>query len=180
MKKILSNLIKIESVNPPGGEIEVAEYLNAFSTCTISPVKSLNPNMDGQVLLPTLEMATKKSFIFLIPMSYRHRRADFPPFSGEIKNGLCTGGERLIVKGWPPSRLVLSSVYHRQQNSKGKLIFAATADEEVGGELGVGILAEKYPEKIRADFAINEGAESLRINGKDYHSLSAGKKARHG
>ena len=34
----------------------------------------------------------------------------------------------------------------------------------------------KYPDKIRADFAINEGDEPLTINGKTYHSISVGEK----
>jgi len=38
------------------------------------------------------------------------------------------------------------------------------------------VLAEKYPEKIRADFAVNEGADPLSINGKTYHSISVGEK----
>jgi acetylornithine deacetylase/succinyl-diaminopimelate desuccinylase-like protein len=50
------------------------------------------------------------------------------------------------------------------------------ADEEVGGYLGAGILSAKYPDKIRADFAINEGDEPLNINGKIYHSISVGEK----
>jgi len=58
----------------------------------------------------------------------------------------------------------------------GKLIFAATADEEVGGDLGAGILSAKYPEKIMADFAVNEGDEPLIIKGKTYHCLSVGEK----
>ena len=70
------------------------------------------------------------------------------------------------------------AVIHLAQTTKlnGKLIFAATADEEVGGALGAGILSAKYPDKIRADFAINEGDEPLTINGKTYHSISVGEK----
>ena len=71
-----------------------------------------------------------------------------------------------------------SAVIHLAQTTKlnGKLIFAATADEEVGGALGAGILSARYPEKIMADFAINEGDEPLIIKGKTYHCLSVGKR----
>ena len=58
----------------------------------------------------------------------------------------------------------------------GGLIFAAVADEEVGGYLGAGTLSARYPEKIRADFAINEGDEPLTINGNVCHSISVGEK----
>jgi len=46
----------------------------------------------------------------------------------------------------------------------GELIIAATADEEQGGELGAGYLTANCPEKIQADFAINEGARILSLS----------------
>ena len=59
----------------------------------------------------------------------------------------------------------------------GELIIAATADEEQGGELGAGHLAVHCPEKIRADFAINEGAPfPLAINGKMIYFIQVGEK----
>jgi acetylornithine deacetylase/succinyl-diaminopimelate desuccinylase-like protein len=39
----------------------------------------------------------------------------------------------------------------------GDLIYLAAADEESGGRWGAGWVAENLPEKIRADFAVNEG-----------------------
>ena len=71
-----------------------------------------------------------------------------------------------------------SAVIQLSQTAKlnGKLIFAATADEEVGGDMGAGILSAKYPEKIMADFAVNEGDEPLIIKGKTYHCISVGEK----
>jgi acetylornithine deacetylase/succinyl-diaminopimelate desuccinylase-like protein len=70
------------------------------------------------------------------------------------------------------------TVIHLAQSlkSNGELIFAAVADEEVGGDLGMGIISARYPDKIRADFAINEGDEPLTVNGKTYHSISVGEK----
>jgi acetylornithine deacetylase/succinyl-diaminopimelate desuccinylase-like protein len=101
---------------------------------------------------------------------------DFPPFSGEIKNGFVYGRGTIDCKGLVA--IEASAVIQLAQTTKlnGKLIFAATADEEVGGDLGAGILSAKYPEKIMADFAINEGDEPLTINGKTYHCLSVGEK----
>jgi len=72
---------------------------------------------------------------------------DFPPFSGEIKNGFVYGRGAIDCKGLVA--VEASAVIRLAQTTKlnGKLIFAATADEEVGGDLGAGILSAKYPEK---------------------------------
>jgi len=39
VEKILSDLIKIQTVNPPGGEIAASQYLNVFSIIITSPMK---------------------------------------------------------------------------------------------------------------------------------------------
>jgi len=43
--------------------------------------------------------------------------------------------------------------------------------------MGAQYIADKYPEKLRVDFAVNEGAESpMNINGKPCHFISVGEK----
>jgi len=44
---------------------------------------------------------------------------------------LYTAGEQSIAKVWQPLRLVLSSIWHKTTELKGRLIFAAVADEEL-------------------------------------------------
>jgi len=177
VEEILSNLIKIQSVNPPGGEIAVAEYLKRLFNLYNIPGEIIEPKPGRASFIAHLGEGDKKllylSHTDVVPAS---EGWDFPPFSGEIKNGFVHGRGAIDCKGLAAAEAC--AIIHLAQTSKlqGKLIFAATADEEVGGELGVGVLSEKYPEKIWADFAINEGAESINMNGKDYHSLSVGEK----
>ena len=47
------------------------------------------------------------------------------------------------------------------------MILALTADEEAGGEMGVGYLVRNYWEKIKADFIVNEGGGILLPLGKN-------------
>jgi acetylornithine deacetylase/succinyl-diaminopimelate desuccinylase-like protein len=177
VEEILSSLIKIQSVNPPGGEIAVAEYLKCLFNLYNIPGEVIEPKPGRASFIAHLGDGDKKllylSHTDVVPAS---EGWDFPPFSGEIKNGFVHGRGAIDCKGLVAAEACAFLHLAQTTRLKGKLIFAATADEEVGGELGAGVLAEKYPEKIRADFAINEGAESLRMNGKDYHSLSVGEK----
>ena len=177
VENILSDLIKIQSVNPPGGEIAVAQYLKKLFDNYDIPNEIIEPEPGRASFIATLGEGEKKllylSHADVVPAS---EDWDFPPFSGEIKNGFVYGRGTIDCKGLVA--IEASAVIQLAQTTKlnGKLIFAATADEEVGGDLGAGILSAKYPEKIMADFAINEGDEPLTINGKTYHCLSVGEK----
>jgi acetylornithine deacetylase/succinyl-diaminopimelate desuccinylase-like protein len=59
----------------------------------------------------------------------------------------------------------------------GDLIFAATADEEVGDGFGLPWLCEQHPDAVRCDYAINEGAgDRLDLGGSIYYLCSTAEK----
>ena len=59
----------------------------------------------------------------------------------------------------------------------GDLIFAATADEEVGDGFGLQWLCEAHPDAVRCDYAINEGAgDRLDLGGGIYYICSTAEK----
>ena len=177
VEEILSDLIKIQSVNPPGGETKAAEYLKHLFDRYSIPNEIIEPEPGRASFIARLGSGEKKllylSHTDVVPAS---EGWDFPPFSGEIQDGFVHGRGAIDCKGLVAVEAcaVIQLAYTTKLN--GELIFAATADEEVGGALGAGILSEKHPDKIRADFAINEGDEPLTMNGKTYHSLSVGEK----
>ena len=48
----------------------------------------------------------------------------------------------------------------------GDLVFAATADEEVGVDVGLSWLCRAHPDAVRTDFCVNEGAgERVNLGG---------------
>jgi acetylornithine deacetylase/succinyl-diaminopimelate desuccinylase-like protein len=177
VENILSNLIKIKSVNPPGGEIAVAQYLKRlFDRFHISN-EIIEPEPGRASFIANLGEGEKRllflSHTDVVPAS---EDWDFSPFSGEIKDGFVLGRGAIDCKGLVAAEASAIIQLALTTKLKGKLIFAATADEEVGGALGAGILSAKYPEKIMADFAVNEGDEPLIIKGKTYHALAIGEK----
>jgi acetylornithine deacetylase/succinyl-diaminopimelate desuccinylase-like protein len=57
------------------------------------------------------------------------------------------------------------------------VIFAATADEEVGGDAGMGWLVDNRPELVRADAAFNEdGGFTVEAFGRRLYPIQAGEK----
>jgi len=73
--------------------------------------------------------------------------------------------------------MVIKLLKRNNVKLKGDIILAATADEEKGGEAGAGWLVRNYPEKIRADYVINEGGGlAIPINGKNIYTVQTAEK----
>ena len=177
VENILSDLIKIQTVNPPGGEIAVAKYLKRLFDRYNITNEIIEPEPGRASFIANLGEGEKKllylSHTDVVPASEGWQ---FSPFSGEIKDGFVHGRGAIDCKGMVAVEACAVIRLAQMTKLNGKLIFAATADEEVGGALGAGIISVKYPEKIMADFAINEGDEPLIIKGIPYHCLSVGEK----
>jgi acetylornithine deacetylase/succinyl-diaminopimelate desuccinylase-like protein len=83
---------------------------------------------------------------------------EHPPFSGTIDKGRVYGrgadDDKADAAAYCMALVLLGRAGVRLN---GELIFLAAADEESGGRWGVGWLAERMPDAIRADVAVNEG-----------------------
>src|SRR5207244_10802404 len=84
----------------------------------------------------------------------------------------------LDMKGqFAASAVAFASLARDGFEPAGDLIFAATADEEVGDDFGLSWLCEAHPEAVRADFAINEGAgERIELGGRPFYLCSTAEK----
>jgi acetylornithine deacetylase/succinyl-diaminopimelate desuccinylase-like protein len=86
---------------------------------------------------------------------------EHPPFSGMLERGRVYGRGADDDKGDVVAYAMAMVLLARAGvELDGELIYVAAADEESGGRWGVGWLAEHHPDKIRADFAVNEGGGS--------------------
>jgi acetylornithine deacetylase/succinyl-diaminopimelate desuccinylase family protein len=176
---ILADLIRLNTVNPPGNENRVAGYLrDLFNSVGISS-EIIESETNRANFIAKLGSGSKR-LLFLshsdvVPAGDGW---DFDPFSGEIKNGVVYGRGALDCKGLMAAQVHAALRLAGEGVSlNGTLIFAATADEEKGGAFGVKYLMENCPEKIRADFAVNEGGEEpLIINGQMIYFIQVGEK----
>jgi len=177
--EILQDLIRIDTVNPPGNEGRAAQYLSELFA--EEGIKHQLIGEKGRENFVASIGEGEKALMFIshtdvVPVS--EENWDVPPFSGEIRNGYIWGRGALDCKD-----LVAAEAYSliriKRENVplKGKLIFAAVADEEKGGTVGAKLLTEQHADLIRADFAINEGAgEYIDVNGKKLYLLQTGEK----
>ncbi len=178
-EKILSDLIRIDSTNPPGNETAVARYLlDIFKGAGVEG-EIIEPEEGRGSFIVRIGSGTKKilylSHSDVVPAGDGW---DFEPFSGEIKDGVVYGRGALDCKDLMAAQVSAAlELLEEKAPLNGELIIAATADEEAGGHLGASYLLEHHPDKIRADFAVNEGADHPVLkNGKIIYFLQVGEK----
>ena len=178
IESVLSNLIQIQSVNPPGGETEVARYLKRLFDEYQIANEIIEPSPGRGSFLAYLGEG-EKSLLYLshtdvVPVS---EGWSFAPFSGEIKDGFVHGRGALDCKGLVAAQAYAVIQLAATAKLKGRLIFAATAGEETGGVVGVKWLVENCKDKLMADFTITEGGwNPMRIGGKTCHFVQTGEK----
>ncbi|MBE4906521.1 ArgE/DapE family deacylase [Bacillus luteolus] len=169
---LLSQMIQIPSVNPPGEYEAICDFLYekltsyGFDDVYVLPVpenliKQKGLQTNRQNLIATLKGdGTGPSLILnahldTVPED-DHSMWTFPPFSGLIHDGKVFGRGATDSKGRLAAYIGAALVLKRAGIPlSGDLIIAATCDEETGGELGAGYLASNG--LIEGDFALVEG-----------------------
>ncbi|MHA1797339.1 MAG: M20/M25/M40 family metallo-hydrolase [Candidatus Helarchaeota archaeon] len=166
--KILQELIRIDTTNPPGNEIKAASWIQDYLSKDgieseiiesaegrgniISRLKGTDSNAPSLMILSHLDVVPSQDL----------KKWEFPPFSGEFKDNFIWGRGALDCKGTTaPQLMTFITLYREGFKPKGDIIFAATADEEAGGHFGPGWLLENKFEKFKADYVITEGGGQL-------------------
>ena len=171
----LRALIRFDTTNPPGNELQLAQYLvevlggAGIETRLLQPaplraavVARLPGSGAGQ---PVLLMA----HMDVVGVERAHWSVD--PFAGEVRGGYLYGRGAIDDKGMLASNLMTMLLLQRavragELSLERDVIFVATSDEEAGGDWGMGWLLANYPELIRAEFALNEGGRTRIVGGK--------------
>lgn len=159
---ILSDLIKIDTTNPPGNEIIAAKYVaenleqEGFD-CTI---RESVPRR-GNTITRLKSISEKPSLLLLSHLDVVAANAEewsVDPFGGVVKDGFVWGRGALDMKGMTAIEMMTLKLLKRNNvKLKGDVILAATADEEQGGKFGAEWLLENFTKEVFADYILNEG-----------------------
>jgi acetylornithine deacetylase/succinyl-diaminopimelate desuccinylase-like protein len=158
----LSDLIRINTTNPPGNETAaanfIAQYLakEGFKTEVIESAPgrgSVITRLKGTGEKPNLLLLSHIDVVAANPSEWT-----VEPFAGTVKDGYVYGRGAYDMKGMTAVE-VLSLLFLKRNNIqlKGDLVLAATADEEKGGEEGAGFLLRNHKEKVWCPYVLNEG-----------------------
>jgi len=161
--RLLQELLRQNTVNPPGNEILAANVLRDYFARDGIEVELYSrdparPNVvarlkggDG----PSLAFLSHTDTVLADPAEW-----DRDPWSGDLVDGEVWGRGALDMKSQvAASAVAFASLKREGFEPAGELIFLTVADEEVGQGAGWGLrwLVKEHPEAARCDYAINEG-----------------------
>ncbi len=179
--QLLQELIRIDTTNPPGDETPAAELLRDYLqesgvACELYAKVPERANLVARI--PgrggkSLMLLSHTDVVLADAAEWR-----VPPFSGELRDGEVWGRGALDMKGQVAANAVaIASLAREGFEPSGDLIFAATADEEVGVDFGLSWLCREHADAVRCDYAINEGAgDRLEAGGRALYLCSAAEK----
>jgi acetylornithine deacetylase/succinyl-diaminopimelate desuccinylase-like protein len=166
---LLSRLIQVDTTNPPGNETPAAKLLAEELEGRGVEYKLLESAPGrGNIVAWAESREPGPSLLLLSHLDVVPARAEewsVDPFSGAVKDGFVWGRGALDDKLSVAVMLRVFLDLAESRGFKGRLIYAATADEEMGGRMGAGWLVEKHPELVRADYVLNEGG-GFEVPGK--------------
>ncbi|HEY4674805.1 MAG TPA: M20/M25/M40 family metallo-hydrolase [Candidatus Bathyarchaeia archaeon] len=180
--RLLSDLIRVNTTNPPGNETEAAKYLaedlekEGFE-CELLESASGRGNVITRIRgtreKPRLLLLSHLDVVTADPKEW-----SVNPFEGLVKDGFVWGRGALDMKSMTAMEVMVMKLLKRNgANLKGDVILAATADEEKGGEAGASWLARNHPEKIQARYVINEGGGlAIPIGDKNMFTIQTAEK----
>ena len=182
--ELLQALIRLDTVNPPGNETAAAELLRAYLEpfgvecelyARVPERANLVARIPGRGEGPSLLLLSHTDTVLADPAEW-----SVDPWSGELRDGCVWGRGALDMKDQVAASAVAIAALAREGfRPPGDLIFAATADEEMGEGVTYGLewLCEEHPDAVRCDYAVNEGAgDRVELGGRVLYLCSAAEK----
>jgi acetylornithine deacetylase/succinyl-diaminopimelate desuccinylase-like protein len=181
--ELLGELLRINTVNPPGNEGPAQELLaerlrNAGFECELLAAEPGRPNLiarlEGGAEGPTLCMLGHVDTVPADPSEW-----SFDPWAGDVVDGMVLGRGAQDMKDQVAAEVAALCSLGRDgwRPAQGELKLVITADEEMGADKGARWLCEQHPEKVHADLVVNEGGgDSFEVGGKRFYPLCVGEK----
>jgi acetylornithine deacetylase/succinyl-diaminopimelate desuccinylase-like protein len=181
----LGDLVRINSVNPPGNEAAVAKYISAIFQ---------KEGISSEVL----EMAPGRSIIVarlqagplpdpsnaLLLMAHQDtvgvdtRKWTADPFAATIRDGYMWGRGSIDDKAMLAANIATMVELKRSNvRLQRDVLFLGTDDEEQGGSASIKVAVQKYWDKIACAYALNEGGRVMIKDAKvQYVGVQASEK----
>ncbi len=179
---LCQRLIRINTVNPPGDELEVAELLAAeLRDAGLEPVVLESAPGRGNVVARLKGNGTKRPLLLtahLDVVEVDESQWRYPPFSGEIAEGCIWGRGAIDMKNMAAMSVALMCRLARDGvELERDLIFAGVADEEAGCEFGSMWLVDNHRELVDCEFALGEGGGfNIHLAGKEFFTVQVAEK----
>jgi len=181
----LSDLVRINSVNPPGNEAAVAKYISAiFQKEGISnEVLEMAPGRSVVVArLQAGPLPDPSNALLLVAhqdtVGVDASKWTSDPFAATIRDGYMYGRGSIDDKAMLAANIATMVELKRTGARLARdVLFLASDDEEQGGSASIKVTIQKYWDKIACAYALNEGGRVMLKDGKvQYVGVQASEK----
>jgi acetylornithine deacetylase/succinyl-diaminopimelate desuccinylase-like protein len=175
-QQLLRDLVRCNTVNPPGNERPAQERLAAHLQaagfdCELLGAEPGRPNLIARLRPsgsgatdargedgPTLCYLGHVDTVLADPSEWTH-----DPWSGDVADGCLWGRGALDMKSQVAAEVAAAASLARGgwRPARGELLIVAVVDEETGGELGAQWITRTHPDRVRCDLLVNEGGGAV-------------------
>lgn len=187
--EILQRLIRFKSVNPPGDELPVAQYIDDLFKAEGIESRILIPSDNRGIVIARIPGDGSARPVMLLAhtdvVSVEADKWSCDPFGAVIRDGYVYGRGAIDDKGMLAANIMTMLLLRRDAVATGQtlsrdVVFLATADEESGGAAGMQWLTANHRDLLDVEFAINEGGRTRIIEGgKRYLAIQTAEKISH-
>jgi acetylornithine deacetylase/succinyl-diaminopimelate desuccinylase-like protein len=179
----LQEYLRIDTVNPPGNEVEGARFFKKIFDAESIPCQVFEPSPGRGSLLATLKGTSKKRPILLLNhidvVPVEKERWTVDPFEGIVQDGYLYGRGALDDKSMGIIEMTALLILQRKKVPLERdVLFFAAADEETGGKWGIQWAMENVSSLRRSEYALNEGGYVIlnETGDPDRYEISNGQK----
>jgi acetylornithine deacetylase/succinyl-diaminopimelate desuccinylase-like protein len=180
--RYLSQLVQIDTTNPPGNERQAAEFVQEVLVADGIDSEILE-SLPGRANLvariqggdgsqPPLLLLNHLDVVYADPSAWT-----YPPFSGAVADGYVWGRGALDMKGLATMELMAMLLVRRLGLRLNRdLIYLAVADEETLGVLGAQWMIDYHWDKVKAGYVLNEGGQGIALGNRVLYLCATGEK----
>jgi acetylornithine deacetylase/succinyl-diaminopimelate desuccinylase-like protein len=181
----LSDMIRINTSNPPGNEMAVAKYISAILQKENIPNEVVEITPGRGIAIGHLQAGPLPDAANALMLLAHEDTVGVDPtkwsvdaFGAVVREGYLYGRGSLDDKAMLAANLATMVALKRSGARLARdIVFLATADEEQGGSASIKVVIEKYWDKIACAYALNEGGRVMLKDGKvQYVGIQASEK----
>jgi acetylornithine deacetylase/succinyl-diaminopimelate desuccinylase-like protein len=169
--QFLTELVKIDTSNPPGNEVQAANYIKGILDKEGIASEVLESALGrGNVVARLKGNGSKRPLLLmghLDVVGVERDKWTVDPFAAIVKDGYLYGRGARDDKAMTAVNLEIFLELHRRKIPLDRdVIFLAEAGEEGTTAFGIDFMVKEHWDKIEAEYALNEGGTIHLANGK--------------
>lgn len=166
-----TDLLRIDTSNPPGNETEAAKYLEVVLKAEGIPVKQLALDPARANLVARIKGNGSARPIAMLGhtdvVGVQRSKWAMNPFGAVRRHGFVYGRGAIDDKEIVAAELMVMLLLRRGQVKLNRdVIFIAEAGEEGTPDVGIGYLVKRHWNEIAAEYALAEGGSAVAVGGK--------------